>query len=401
MFKKVKDNLKYIKLKDVFSVFIFLIVLIPALILKLVTIIFNKKIWLVMESETTARDNGYHFYKYLKTNHPEINSYYVIDKRSIEYKKVQPYGDIIQYGSLKHWIYYIASSYKVSSQKSSNPAHALFYILHIYLNLFNNRVYLKHGIIKDNADWWHYKNTKYKIIICGARDEYNYIKDNFGYPEDNVKYTGLARFDNLHNNNVNNKQILIIPTWRNWLGRKTNSLQKQEIFTETDYYKNWNALLNDKKFNDYIKSNNLTVYFYPHINMKKYISTFKLNNSNIKIIDNEIEIQTLLKESALMVTDYSSVYMDFAYMRKPVIYFQFDKKEYRKKQYQEGYFSYEKNGFGEVIENPSNVVNKIIYYVDNNYKIESKYSKRMKDFFELNDNKNCERIYNAILGDKE
>ncbi len=396
MLKKVITSLKYIKLKDILSILIFIITILPAMFLKLINKIRKRELWLVTESEDTARDNAYHFYKYLKIEHPEVNSYYVIDKKCKEYEKVKEYGNIIQYKSLKHWVYYMASDKKISSQKGSNPSSALFYVLHIYLNLFNNRIYLKHGIIKDDAEWWHYKNTKYKIIICGAKDEYNFVKENFGYPENNVQYTGLARFDNLHNNNVNKKQILIIPTWRNWLVKEIKKYGSPEEFKNTSFFKNWQKLFTNKKLIKFLEDNNIVAYFYPHINMKRFIKLFDIKSENIKVIDDEIDIQKLLKESALMVTDYSSVYMDFAYMSKPVIYYQFDKEEYRSKQYKEGYFVYERDGFGDVLTASEEVVNKIIQYIENDYKVEEIYTRRMKEFFELHDTNNCKRIYEAI-----
>lgn len=54
------------------------IVLLPA------SLIYNKnrKVYLVSERGTDARDNGYHFFKYLRRQHPEIEAYYVIDKSS-------------------------------------------------------------------------------------------------------------------------------------------------------------------------------------------------------------------------------------------------------------------------------------------------------------------------------
>ena len=39
-------------------------------------------IWLISERGFDARDNGFVFYKYLRTKHPEINSYYIIDGNS-------------------------------------------------------------------------------------------------------------------------------------------------------------------------------------------------------------------------------------------------------------------------------------------------------------------------------
>lgn len=398
MLKKIKENLKNIKIKDILAIPIFIITILPALIFKLVNLIRKKQIWLIMESEETARDNGFVFYKYMKNNHPEINTYYVIDKMSKDYNKVKKYGNIIQYGSIKHWLFYLAANKNISSQKSGNPSYKFFYLIHVVLGLFNNRVFLQHGVIKDDLTWLYYKNTKFKVFICGAKDEYNYVSEKYGYPKGSVKYTGLARFDNLHDFEINNNKILIMPTWRDWLCKDRNILKNKDAFKETKYYKKWSLLLNDKELIKYIEKNNITLYFYPHYGMKNYINYFKISSKNIKIVKiDDIDIQKLLKECALMITDYSSVFMDFAYMRKPVIYYQFDKTEYRSKQYKEGYFSYENNGFGEVLENNDDVVKKIIKYAENNYDVEKKYMERMCSFFELYDQNNCDRIYNAII----
>ena len=131
--------------------------------------------------------------------------------------------------------------------------------------------------------------------------------------------------------------------------------------------------------------------------MQKYLKYFKINEKNIKVVNNsDIDIQDLLKNSALLITDYSSVFMDFAYMNKPIIYYQFDQEEFRKKHLSEGYFKYERDGFGDVIKNENEVVTKIINYVKTNYKVEEKYISRMNEFFEIKDRNNCKRIYEEI-----
>ena len=392
--KKIKDSLKYIKLEDILAFFIFILMVIPALLFKLYNKIRGRKLLLVTEDGHTARDNGYHFYKYVKTKHPEDYCFYVIDKKAEGYDKVKEFGNIIQYRSLKHWLYYLAASYNISNHKEGNPDAPLFYVIHVLLGLYNNRVFLQHGITKDDAEWLYYKNCKFKYFICGAKREYEFIDEKFGYPKGNVIYTGFARFDNLYNNNVNKKQILIMPTWRNWLVRITNSLGEKSVFEETDFFKNWNGFLNDKKFVEYIEKNDLKVLFYPHIQMQKFIDKFSIKSKNIEILTPKTDIQTVLKESALMITDYSSVYMDFAYMEKPVLYFQFDYKEYREKQYQDGYYDYEKDGFGPVCKTVDNLVKSFIDINDNG--LNKKYKKRMDDFFELKDQNNCERIYEYL-----
>lgn len=397
MFKKIFSSIKYIKFKDIIAIFIFIIALPIALIYKLVLKIKNKELWLICEAKKEACDNGYHLFKYIRTHHPEDNVYYAIDKKGNDYKKIESFGNIIQFDSFKHWIYYLSATKNISTHKSGNPNPPLFYFLHIYMGLFNNRVFLQHGITQNDSPWIYYKNTKFKLFVCGAKREYEYIKEKFGYPEENVQYLGFTRFDNLVDTKKESKQIVIMPTWRNWLGRETNKLVKSEDFINTDYYKRYNSLLNNKEFCKYIEKNNIIVYFYPHRNMKKYADSFNIQSPNIKVVTQENkDIQDLIKESRLMITDYSSVSMDFAYMKKPVIYYQFDKEEYRDKQLNIGYFKYEEDGFGPVLEDESILVDYIIKTINENYKIEEKYMKNIENFFEINDKNNCKRNYECI-----
>lgn len=393
--KKIIDSLKYLHLKDLLSPFIFIFILPFALIFRLFNKIRRKELWLICESGNTARDNGYHFFKYVRENYPNDYCFYVIDKKCSDYQKVKKYGNIIQFKSLKHWLYYLSARYNISNQKSGNPNQPFFYVIHVILGWFNNRVFLQHGITKDDSPWLYYKNTKFKYFICGAKREYDYIKEKFGYPEGNVIYTGFPRFDNLYNNSVNKNQILVMPTWRNWLGREMNSLGEQFNFLDTDYFKNWNGLLTNQEFIKYIEDNNYIVCFYPHLNMQKFLDFFKTDSPNIKILDNSLyDIQDLLKESQLLITDYSSVYMDFAYMKKPIIYFQFDYEEYRKKQLQCGYFDYEKDGFGPIVSNKKELIKFVQIYMKMG--LENKYLKRMEDFFENSSPNSSFKIYQIL-----
>ena len=185
-----------------------------------------------------------------------------------------------------------------------------------------------------------------------------------------------------------------MPTWRNWLGREKNHLSNQIDFYNTNFYMSWNSLLNNQRFINYIENNNIEVLFYPHINMQKYLNQFKSASSNIKLMKTSNDIQEILKESKILITDYSSVYMDFAYMQKPVIYYQFDYQEYREKQYQDGYFDYQKDGFGPVVKNQNELVDLFINIYEQG--VEKKYIDRMNNFFELKDQKNSQRIYELL-----
>ena len=391
MFSKFIKSIKFIKLNDIFAIFIFILMILPSLIYKIYLKIINKKIWLICEDPNEARDNGYHLFKYIRTNYKDDNVYYVINKKSEDYKKIEKYGNIISFGSIKHWLYYLCSDLNISTHKYGNPNPPLFYVLQVSGLLRNKRIFLQHGITMNNVSFVNYKNSKFRLFICAAKREYEFVKENFGYPEGYVKLLGFSRFDNLYNNKVNKKQVVIMPTWRSYISK--NNLN----FLETDYYKSYFSLINNKELINYIEENKIKVYFYLHRNMQKYEDYFTSTSKNIIVVkNNQIDIQKLLKDSALLVTDYSSVSLDFAYMSKPLIYYQFDREEFEKNHLDNGYFSYSDDGFGPVIYKETDLVKKICNYINNDYDIEKKYQKRCDNFFELRDQNNNERIYEEL-----
>lgn len=85
-------------------------------------------------------------------------------------------------------------------------------------------VFLQHGVILTNIDFLYYKNTKMSMFVTSTYREWEYVNNNYGYPEGTVKLLGLPRWDKLHDFKTVPNQILIMPTWRDWIG--TDALSK-------------------------------------------------------------------------------------------------------------------------------------------------------------------------------
>ncbi|MBQ9936946.1 MAG: CDP-glycerol glycerophosphotransferase family protein [Oscillospiraceae bacterium] len=357
------------------------------LLFKFIGIFIKKKHWVIFERGVDARDNGYFFYKYMKENHTEQKIYYIIDKHSADYHKVAE--DAIAYGSIKScWV--IATGEKLISSHYGTGIPYINKKTFEFCGLNKNYYFLQHGIIKDKLTKLFGDAISVRLFVCGAEPEYNYVKENFGHPEGVVQYTGLARYDSLHDFCAKD-QILIMPTWR-------YTLQDRTDIIDSVYFQQWQEILLNKRLEAFLEKNNMQLVFYPHFEIQKYIHNFKTESEYIKIADfANYDVQTLLKESKLLVTDYSSVYFDFAYMKKPVIYFQFDRDEFFASHYQKGYFDYDTMGFGDVCFDVENVVDSIIACVQNNFIPKECYASRMGKFFPLNDTKNCERIYKSII----
>lgn len=358
----------------------------PAFIMSLFTKLKLRDLWLIYECGYYARDNGYWFFKYIREHHPEQNVIFVINKKSPDYQKVASLGKTCHYRGFKHWVYYFASSKEISTHPHAKPG--------FYLNkrLWQNKSYfLQHGVMRDISGYIS-KNYNFKLFVTSAYEEYKFIKENYGYKKDIIQLLGLPRHDNLINYSVNPNQILIMPTWRNYLINCSKT-----DFIKSNYYQTWNNLLNNSGLHNMLEAFDKTIIFYPHRNMQNFIHLFNSTSNRIKIADiNNYDVQTLLKESALLITDYSSVFFDFAYMKKPVIWYLFDKQYYHGHHHKQGYFDENKNILGEYALTSNELINKLKFYITNDFKLNDSQIENINKFYPFFDGNNCKRVYNKI-----
>ena len=99
----------------------------------------------------------------------------------------------------------------------------------------------------------------------------------------------------------------------------------------------------------------------------------------------------------MLITDFSSIFFDFAYMKKPEAFFQFDEEKYRGGHYEEGYFKYREDAFGPVLSTVEEVLRFIEERLSKECCMEDIYKKKVDTFFAYNDQNNCERTYNTII----
>ena len=354
--------------------------------------LWHKKIWIVSEFGYEARDNGYSFYKYMRKEHPEANCYYAIDFNSSDYPKIKELGNAIKFGSFKHFAYWCAARYIISSKTQGFCPSYYLTLLRKKIHLWGKYVFLQHGITKDDQKFLYKKPSKIDLFICGAKPEYDDIKAHYGYKNNEVAYTGFARFDDYFGLEPKN-QILVMPTWRRYA--------ENVKFEDTEFFKTWYSFINSEELNAILKNSGVTLYFYMHPQFKQHLHLFKTNCSNIKVVPFEnYDLQVLIRESKLFITDFSSLAFDFGYMKRPVIYYQYDEEEYFKKHYIKGYFDYRRDGFGPVVNSFNELLLKISKYLNNGFVTDNNYLDNKAKFFPLFDNNNSRRIFEAILASR-
>lgn len=398
MEQSLLQKLQRVKLKDIGHIFLFLLAWPIAFVYKR----FRKDLWLICDNENEARDNGYWLFRYITKQHPKQDVMYAINKKSPDYAKVKGLGKVVQYGSFRHWIYYLTASKNISSQKEGKPNAAVCYVLEVYGILRNTRIFLQHGVTKDDMPFLYYCHTKMRMFICAVDREYQFVKERFGYPEGYVVKTGFCRYDHLTDCSDKNrkKKILVMPTWRSWISLRTSKSYSMEDITDfrnTEYYKAWEAFLSCRQLEQLLKEHNAELIFYPHRGMQKFAADFGGFVEGAKIATwPEHDVQQLLRECDVLITDYSSIAFDFAYMKKPLFYYQFDYEMFRKGHYEEGYFDYKKDGFGMVCEKMEPLLLELERTLNADCKMPKLYEERVNEFFTFRDRDNCKRNYEAI-----
>lgn len=351
--------------------------------------LWHRKIWLITEHGYEARDNGYSFFKYMRTSHKDINCYYAISNDSPDYDKVQALGNVIEFGSFKHLLYFCAARYIISSKTQGFCPNYYLTLFRKHFHLWGKYVFLQHGITKDDQKFLYKKASKIDLFICGAEPEYRDIKAKYGYGDNEVAYTGFARFDDYHKISTK-KQIFVMPTWRRYA--------ENVNFVDTEYYKTWSSFISSNELNDFLVKNSINLYFYLHPHFRKQENLFKTECTNIMVLPfNKTDIQSLIRDSILFVTDFSSLAFDFAYMKKPVLYYQYDEEAYFKGHYIKGYFDYRRDGFGPVCNDFESLLQQLRLLEDVDFNVDEMYINRTKKFFPLHDDKNCSRIFESIL----
>ena len=366
---------------------------------------YNKKeIWIINDKQYNADDNGEYFFRFLKNKNPEgIKYYFSIKKDCLDYERLKTLGDILEFGSNKHLNIFLKAN-KVISSVAESWAYNPFGVDQIYIrDLLNfSFILIQSGFIEN--DLYKSFNRIYEnlnFIIVSSNKEYKAIlNEKYVTSKNKVLLTGLPKYDNLlklqsliHKERI----ILIIPNVikfiNGFIGTKIYSNKYSNSFNLNEYFNFYNNLINNNQLLQKMKKLGFVGFFCLNPYFSKHFVYFKQNQ--IFSVLEKCNYQNLLLKSSLLVTDYSNYFFDFAYLKKPIIYTQFDYEHSKK--YSKIYFDYNINGFGPVCYNLECTINKIISNLENNCNMKKKYLRRINSFFKYTDGKNCDRLLLNLL----
>lgn len=144
--------------------------------------------------------------------------------------------------------------------------------------------------------------------------------NNIGFLNTRVINSGLSRHHNLPKIKKENKNLLFFFTWREEWTKEVKENEFLALIKE---------LSESKSILDFANKNELEIVFYLHEKV------FFLKENIEKLFYGEInfvgqsDFKSVLENTYLCVTDYSSVAFEFNLLKTPVIYLQFDYDKYK------------------------------------------------------------------------
>ncbi|MCD8836207.1 CDP-glycerol glycerophosphotransferase family protein [Mammaliicoccus sciuri] len=353
----------------------------------------NKESIVCLEYPEKAQENGLIFFKWLvKKYGKKLNIYYLISSASNDLENLKGYENhIIYYKSKEN----LAIAYNASVICHS---HSAGYVLPFATNkteqMINqkNRVFLQHGIIgsKDVSSIYGRKpNDKIAdLFVVSSNRERELVHKDYGFENNEIILTGLPRFDEViktrkdkYKKFKNKNKILIMPTWRT--GMHTFSDEK---FMESNYYKEFQTLINNPKIYKLIEEKGYKVSLYLHRNFQVFNKLF--SSEYIEILsERDHDVKDLLAEYQVLITDYSSVGLDFALMHKKVLY-------YRPKEILGDDFVEETTDLlpGKVITTQDELMSELI-----NTSMYKEHKNNLDKIYKYSDKKACKRIAEEML----
>ena len=337
-------------------------------------------------------DNSKYMYEYIVNNHPEVNAVWITRNEKIA-SKLNAEGKIAYMRfSVRGIVACLRAemAFETEGNQDISP----------FLN--NNKtitIQLWHGFpIK--ALKWKKENGKRKMTPAKKMNKYHWISCSPQYttimseilgilPERFVS-TGFPRNDTFVNRKENvdilrvfsqypgKKFVIYMPTHRNFGSKGLIEFINMETFLELDRL---------------LGKNNLIMIYKPHFHEIKKFLKFENQFRNIIFAKDAMwnDVYSYLHMFDLLISDYSSVLVDFICADKPVIYFPYDIEEYKENDAGLNDFYWTKP-VGPMCFSWENVVDTASSLLSEDY-WKSNRRKHLSFYQTFNDGQNCERVY--------
>ncbi len=336
-------------------------------------------------------DNSKYFFEFLYNQHQNEFKFFLITKNKKLYSKLESkFGDHIIYAfSYQALSVYLRSKFVLLTNGNGDifpfiPTNKKQIVVNMWHAItFKNVGYLSKVNVSGEI------NLNLNYFLVSSETERESMMRAFRYPKETFKIFGLPRND-IYFNQKDVKQvatekttILYLPTFRDFA--------PTEFFPFADF--------DNYELHHFLSKNNIEIIIKPHKrdSTNQRLLNIVKDNPNIKIKTsavNDIDIQQMLLDCDILLTDYSSVYFDFLLLDRPIIYIPYDLEQYLEER---GLlFDFEEVTCGDKTLTQKEFIQSIKNNIENPAKDRELRAAITQRFHQYNDGQASERLFNFI-----
>ncbi|WP_075205424.1 bifunctional glycosyltransferase/CDP-glycerol:glycerophosphate glycerophosphotransferase [Leucobacter musarum] len=362
--------------------------------------------WVLIDRNTQANDNAEALYRFIASERPDINAWFVIDRSSPDFARLRADGfRLVAHGSWRHFCLMKEARVLTSSMIDQ-------YIVRPFPKEFLPKTwtysFLQHGVTQVRLHrWWNIKNIDH-LVTSTLAEHQSIVADGSPYDlsDREVTLTGMPRHDRLFRLSQERtgsgapRRVVIMPTWRNYLAGLTEGAENALTagFYESDFVQNWLRFLHSDTVVALSQRTDVDVVLLPHPGIDKHWTDLQLPDGMRRLSYLGDDVQELLAGADVVVTDYSSQAFEGAFCGAPTLYFQFDRDTFFAGNHigSPGYFDYERDGFGPVRETLDSAVTALQQLVDDSLPELPDYRDRIERLYAFHDSGASARVVAAI-----
>ncbi len=371
-------------------------------------VLHKKTIWLYHDRTGVGKDNSYYQFLHDFYKNDGVDRYYVTGNSPDSIAEMFPDSgmrkNVIPFASSKHKILHLRAD-KIIASYIEPPNWRPFSAKTIarFADVINYEVvYLQHGVLHAHMPW-KYSADRLGVDreVVSSQFEVDNLVNNYGFSPDQLIPSGMPRYDMIES--PERKQggldtIVLAPSWRKYLVEEAPDLSYKPVehaFLQSTYWRETSAFLKSEGLLRILRSNHIQLRIKLHPIFSVYKHEFEALTNDMIVLTEEVSPQ----ECDLLITDYSSYVFDYVYAGCDIAYFFPDLLEF-----QAGLNGYHEldlplaDAFGEVVTSHRDLLalleKKVRGECDN-----SKCASKAKTFFLYHDNKQRDRLYDALIQD--
>ena len=344
-------------------------------------------------------------YEYMKETHPNYHMFWSVDKGSVRFfqEKGIPY---IKRFSLKWLIYMARAEYWITNSRMplwlTKPKHTVYVqtwhgtplkklaldMNEVHMPGTNTEKYKK-NFTKESAKWdFLLSPNAYSTEIFRRAFDFHKTIIESGYPRNdylyNYKREDVEKIKKQLNLPLDKKVILYAPTWRD---NQFYQVGKYKFNLRLDL-----DLMKEKLGEEYILLLRMHYLVAESLDLSRY-EGFAFDVSKVQ------DIRELYVISDMLITDYSSVFFDYANLKRPMLFYVYDIDEYRDV-LRGFYFDIEKEAPGPLVYSTEEIIENVNKLKNNDESINEAINRFYKKFCYLDDGEATKRVVEQIFLNK-